>query len=275
MYRLLDEYVDWDQELKYVDLETGIRMAYIEAGNPEKKPLLFLHGHTDTSRSFKISGTVLEHDFHIFVLELRGYGHTDKPDVFAYSTMEMAHDVIAFMKEMELSEVYLSGFSMGSFVAQAVAFSIPDQIIKMVLISTGARMPESAEDVKTVVNDLTDVFSSEKDERFIASWIPTYRQFDDAMLRYYWENLKKLPIQSYVAGWLALSLTDHRNFLQFIKAPVKILWGKNDSLFTKDCQLEIRRLLPGAEFREMNTTHEMLGEAPIAVGQEIKEFFLQ
>lgn len=275
MYKSLKEYDDWDRHLQYADLNTGIKMAYIEAGNPDKAPLIFLHGHTDTSRSFKISGTVLEDDFHIFALDLRGYGHSDKPDVFAYSTMEMAHDVIAFMDQLQISKAYLVGFSMGSFIAQAVAFSIPDRITKMVLISTGARMHESAEEVRLLLKELTETAYADKDEDFIAGWIPTYKQFDTDMLMYYWENLKKIPLQSYVAGWFALSLTDHRNFLQFIKAPVKILWGKSDSLFTEDCQKELRELLPCAEFKPMDTTHEMLGEAPVSVGEEIKAFFLK
>ena len=274
MFKSLSEIRDWDSAIQYADLKTGIRMAYVEAGDSEKPAVVFLHGHTDTGRSYKVSASAIEKDHRLIMPDLRGYGHSDKPEVFAYSITEMANDILALMDALGIEKASVVGFSMGSFVAQAVSFSAPDRIEKLMLISSGARMNETAEDVAAVIEDLKAAYNAEKDEEFISGWIPTYQIFDQETLKYYWENLKKISVQSWVAGWLALSLADHRKFLQFIKCPVTIIWGREDGLFVEELQNELRQLLPQADFIPFDNTHEILGENSARVGEEFARFFV-
>jgi pimeloyl-ACP methyl ester carboxylesterase len=64
---------------------------------------------------------------------------------------EMAQDAIAFLDALELSEVDLLGFSIGSFVAQEIALTRPDLVRRVVLASSapqgGAGMHGWAKDV--------------------------------------------------------------------------------------------------------------------------------
>ncbi len=48
---------------------------------------------------------------------------------------QMAHDAIAFIAAMDLGQVDLLGFSIGSFVAQQVALTRPDIVRRLVLVS--------------------------------------------------------------------------------------------------------------------------------------------
>ena len=48
----------------------------------------------------------------------------------------MAHDAIAFLEAMNLQEVDLLGFSLGSFVAQEIALVRPDLVRRLVLASS-------------------------------------------------------------------------------------------------------------------------------------------
>lgn len=50
---------DWTNFKKYVELDSGITMAYIEMGNPDGEDLVLLHGH-DRLQSFLVAvGTLL------------------------------------------------------------------------------------------------------------------------------------------------------------------------------------------------------------------------
>ncbi|HEX8639553.1 MAG TPA: hypothetical protein VF704_00185 [Allosphingosinicella sp.] len=40
----------WAERKRFVILPNGLRMAYVELGDPNGPPLLLLHGYTDTSR---------------------------------------------------------------------------------------------------------------------------------------------------------------------------------------------------------------------------------
>ena len=53
----------------------------------------------------------------------------------ANTVEQMAHDAIAFMAALELSQVDLLGFSIGSFVAQQVALTRPAIVRRMILAS--------------------------------------------------------------------------------------------------------------------------------------------
>ena len=41
-----------DREDRFVDLPTGVRLNYIERGDPRGTPVILLHGYTDSRRSY-------------------------------------------------------------------------------------------------------------------------------------------------------------------------------------------------------------------------------
>ena len=52
---------------------------------------------------------------------------------------QMAHDAIAFLDAVGLSQIDLLGFSIGSFVAQQVALTRPDAVRRLILASAAPR----------------------------------------------------------------------------------------------------------------------------------------
>ena len=60
-----------------VELETGIRMAYLEAGPPKGEAVIVLHGITDSSRTWSRSMAAMHArrpDLRLFALDQRGHG---------------------------------------------------------------------------------------------------------------------------------------------------------------------------------------------------------
>lgn len=127
---------DWNSFKHYVELESGINMAYIEMGNPDGEDLVLLHGMTDSSRSWSLLVPYLVEDYHLYIPDQRGHGDTDKPDMKKYDRSVFAWDIACFMDEMGLEKASVMGHSMGSFNAQAFAMDYPEKVDKLILEST-------------------------------------------------------------------------------------------------------------------------------------------
>src|ERR1700739_1850429 len=67
-------------EVKRIALSTGITLSYLEQGARRGPPVIFLHGFTASHRHFDLNLPIFPREFHVFALDLRGYGDSDKPD---------------------------------------------------------------------------------------------------------------------------------------------------------------------------------------------------
>ena len=137
-----------------IALATGISMAYLELGNPDGPPVIFLHGYTDTSRSFypTVQALIERHPhLHLFVLDQRGHGASSMPPASAcagapeqcFRPADLAADVIAFMDAKHIREASIVGHSMGSFVAQELGLSYPGRVERLILVSTGPSLVDN------------------------------------------------------------------------------------------------------------------------------------
>ncbi len=134
-----------------IQLSTGITMAYQELGDATGEPVIFLHGYTDTGRSFAPTVDALlqiDSHLHVFVLDQRGHGPSSMPPAalcasapeLCFRPSDMAEDAIAFMNQKGLSRATFVGHSMGSFVAQEIGLSYPNRVDRLVLIGTSANI---------------------------------------------------------------------------------------------------------------------------------------
>jgi non-heme chloroperoxidase len=57
----------------------GLRILYVEHGNPSCVPVVFLHGYSDSWRSWELLLPKLPASVHEFALTQRGHGDADRP----------------------------------------------------------------------------------------------------------------------------------------------------------------------------------------------------
>lgn len=65
----------------FVSLSTGMRIEYVEQGQAaaDGVPAIFLHGVTDSWRSFEVVLPLLPPSLHALVLSQRGHGDSSRP----------------------------------------------------------------------------------------------------------------------------------------------------------------------------------------------------
>ena len=101
----------WTSLKKEVRLQNGIRMTYVEAGNPSGEPLLLLHGYTDSSRAFSPMVPYLSR-YRLLIPDQRGHGASDAPEC-CYGTSQFAYDARLFLDALGVKRVAVAGHSLG------------------------------------------------------------------------------------------------------------------------------------------------------------------
>ena len=141
-------------ESRYIDVD-GINTHYYEAGAGEA--LILLHGGGAGADSFGnwrgCLNSFAEH-YHVYAVDMVGFGFTDKPDPTDYSYIQQARNghIIAVIETLGLASVNLIGNSMGGSTSMGVAIERPDLVNKLVLMgSAGVRAPITDE-LKSIMN---------------------------------------------------------------------------------------------------------------------------
>jgi pimeloyl-ACP methyl ester carboxylesterase len=101
---------------------------------PDKQPLVMLNGYAAAAADWDpvFLGRLAE-SHELICPENRGVESIDS----------MAYDVIALLDERELGSVVVAGWSMGGFVAQAVATIAPERVEGLVLMATDGGGPRA------------------------------------------------------------------------------------------------------------------------------------
>jgi non-heme chloroperoxidase len=96
----------------------GVRLHVVETGNPEGRPILFVHGISQCWLAWSSQlDSDLAHDFRLVALDLRGHGMSDKPKDESYKDSKAwADDINSVITTLELNEPILVGWSYGPLV---------------------------------------------------------------------------------------------------------------------------------------------------------------
>lgn len=95
----------------------GVRLHLTERGNPNGRPILFIHGFSQAGLCWtKQLESDLAGDFRLVAMDLRGHGRSDKPRDAYGDSRSWADDVRATIDELGLDGAVLSGWSYGGYV---------------------------------------------------------------------------------------------------------------------------------------------------------------
>src|ERR1700687_3220164 len=91
---------------KYFRTNDGVRLHYLEAG--AGKPLVLLHGISQTAEQFKFQIEGLADRYRVIALDLRGHGESEKPN-FGLKIHRLAQDLREALVAANVSDVTLFG----------------------------------------------------------------------------------------------------------------------------------------------------------------------
>jgi pimeloyl-ACP methyl ester carboxylesterase len=220
----------------------GLEVYYREFG--EGKPLILLHGATDTHILWQPFIPILSESFRVFTPDSRGHGRTLNPSQ-KLSYQVLADDLAAFIKVLDLEKPFLFGYSDGG---QAV-------------LDFGMRYPEIAGAL--VVGGAWYRFSTEYQDAlrqagFVGPAEIDFQIFEELAPPDWRERMRKAHLdpdpdypETLLKNLAALFWTPlnyrREDFLKILD-PTLILVGERDEMVPPEESREMTALIPGAEF---------------------------
>ncbi len=137
----------------------GVQIAFDVATG--ERPVLLVHGFASTAAVTWI-GTGWERALGAvgrgaITPDLRGHGRSDKPRRAAdYAPRQLAADLVAVLDTLELEQVDVIGYSMGSRVVAALARLAPERVRRLVLGGAGPIELFETWDTDAVIRFVTD-----------------------------------------------------------------------------------------------------------------------
>ena len=236
----------WTSLKKEVRLPNGVRLAYVEAGDPKGEPLLLLHGYTDSSRAFSPMLPYLGR-YRLLIPDQRGHGGSDAPEC-CYGSSQFAYDAKLFLEALGVKRAAVAGHSLGSMVAISLAADHPDRVSKIILIGSTALVPvkrgDWLYDNAAAVKDRLDPAT-----QFAKDWHPANQptpvdpSFAEAMNA----DLYRIPGHVWRGVMREFSSVPVGRHAADVKAPVLVLSGGKDPLFPAEHHQSLLKAFPQAK----------------------------
>ena len=254
-----------------VRLKTGVRLRYAEQGDASGQPIIMLHGYSDSWFSYSRILPLMDAKYHIYVLDQRGHGDSDRP-ASGYTFPDFAADVLAFMDAKGLKEATIVGHSMGSFVAQYVAAAAPGRVTRLVLVGSATTVRNDVVlELQQAVNALNDPVPTKFVREFQTGIL--FQSVPDEFIERVIKESLKMPARVWravMAGMLASNATAR---LSSIKAPTLIIWGDQETIFSRAEQDALINAIPGALLKVYpKTGHGPNWERPEQFAIDLKDF---
>lgn len=261
----------------------GINIYYEEHGHGFPLALIAGLGHASWSYFRQVDD--LARDFRVITFDNRGVGKTDKPDQ-DYSISMFADDTSGLLEALGIEKAHVLGASMGGYIAQTLAWSHPDIVEKLVLVSTMFGGPSAVPMPASTLSFLTSRPQGTPEEivrRGLA--LATSEDFverdPDAVRKIVAFQLScPQPGSAYLrqlaacAAFLADPSTERR--LADIKAPTLVLAGRDDKVVPAENATLLAARIPGARCVIMEGAgHLMFIQRPEEFNNLLRSFLLE
>lgn len=227
----------------------GNRIHYLEARPATggiDRPVLLIHGLGARATDWApLIPQLAQHGYHVYALDLLGYGDSAKPLNGDVSLPGEEQVVSGFMHALSLRQADVAGWSMGGWIAMLMALDHPEQVSRLMLFDSAGLYFDPDFDASLFTP--TDRAGLERLVARIEPDRPNIRVPGWAahgMLRRFQVNRSSIQrsFRSMVSGRYVLNFR-----LSQLRLPVLIVWGTEDKLTPFDQAERLHALMPQSQ----------------------------
>lgn len=246
----------------------GNRIHYYEGGSGA--PVVLVHGLGSRAEDWaNLMPQLKQAGFHVYALDLLGYGRSARPANATYSISEEAQYVEDFIAQRGLEKVDLVGWSMGGWVAMRVALDQPQRIGRLVLCNAaGIRFVPSFTIFDFEPTTIPAV------QRLYRLLMPQPTELPDFLARDMVSKFKKL---NWVVDRSARSMFRGDDLLDgklgSLQMPTLIIWGKEDHLIPLATGVSLHEQIPQSVLEIFDGCgHLAPGQCASRIGPRLVDF---
>jgi pimeloyl-ACP methyl ester carboxylesterase len=238
----------------------NIHINYELIGYGDKK-VVFLHGFGTSLHTWDdIKELFPQEQFTLYLIDLKGFGNSSKPEDDKYTIQEQSKIVKQFIKDINTDSLYLIGHSFGGAVALLTQLSLLDEksktrISKLILIDCLAymqEMPAFFEYLRTpLLNKLTFLLPNKFKAEYILNKIFYDKSIISEKLIDRYEAFYKGDDLDYTFITSAVQI-DPNGYEKIIDSykdiytSSLIIWGKNDPILSVNNGIRLSKEMPNA-----------------------------
>ncbi|MBI4590296.1 MAG: alpha/beta fold hydrolase [Candidatus Rokubacteria bacterium] len=256
----------------------GIRIHYEVYG--AGAPVLLINGLSAPGVNWLYQVRDLSPHYQVITFDNRGVGESDLPESKTYPTALMADDAARLLEHVGVRRAHVVGASMGGTIAQELALRHPRMVRSLVLACTWAkgdgRFIRTVESWVTLTRKLT-LEERFRDVLFPLVYSPAFFErpgaLSESLMRVLAYPFPTTPegMERQARGLLAWNGTRVRD-LKKVKAPARILVGRDDILTPPAFSRALARLIPKAQLKILPGGHGFFIEEAEAFNRAVLAF---
>ncbi|MCC6238362.1 MAG: alpha/beta hydrolase [Dehalococcoidia bacterium] len=134
-------------EDRFVEVN-GLRLHYLDWGNPTAQPMLLLHGTASHAHVWDRFAEAMSSEYHVIAVDQRGHGDSESPSDYltGYAQEHWAADILGVITALDLHRVVLIGLSTGGNNATHFTARHPEDIERLVVVDMGPEVLRAGAD---------------------------------------------------------------------------------------------------------------------------------
>ena len=239
----------------YVTLDNGLTLHYLEAGTGPT--VVWLHGSGPGASgysNFKGNYPVFAEAGHRnIVLDLPGFGRSDKPDDVNYDLAFFVSSLQGFLDKIGIDRCTLLGNSLGGAIALGATLAYPERVEKLILMAPGGVEERETYFQMPGIQRMVEVFGQgpmgvEQMRHVMTLQLFDPTQLDEALLQERAAVAVTQPANLF-SSMLVPNMTER---LKEIQVPILGFWGTNDLFNPPAGAFKVLDNAPNARFVMLN-----------------------
>ncbi len=243
-----------------------MQVHYEETGDPDSPPLILIHGAGGSSATWFMQLKGLARKFHVIAPDLNGHGKT--PDCHEDDTLS------AYLRDIDevvskFDEPIVGGHSMGGALTQLYLLKHPENIERVILIGTGARLRCAPFIFDLLDNDFEGYVEAVGEYMFSES---TSQELIEASQ----VEVRKCSPSVIKRDFSVCNEFDVMDEVEKIDVPTLLVVGEDDVMTPLKYSEYLHDKIPNSELVVVpNAGHSVMLEQPTAVNTAITRWYSQ
>ncbi|KPQ02963.1 alpha/beta fold hydrolase [Marinobacter sp. HL-58] len=285
-YTLYDNAISWERSGAGLEASTvevdDMTIAYLSNETPvDGETIVLIHGFGANKDNWTRLARELSDEFNIYAIDLPGHGDSSKSLDLGYRFEDQVRHLSRILDNLDIDEAHMMGNSMGGAITALYAATHPEQIRSAVLFDPAGIFEYDSELVDLVMEgDNPLIPSKEGDFKRLIDFALEKKPFVPWPIYDVMEEKAIANREVNEVIFAAIRDTgyepDFRDAITRIRAPVLVVWGKEDRVINyRNADIFVDRIPDARMVLLDDVGHAPMVEVPEESAQLFREFLAE